>query len=90
MSDVITPALDSPLGWWARRRVNRIDVKLAGLKAKLEATNNTLLFVANGSMIPGSLIYDLRNLPLLIAELEEAKLQIVRPNAYQRNPLQLW
>ena len=69
-----------PLGWWARRRVNRMNVMLAGLRAKLEATHNTIRLVAEGSIIPGSLVYDLRELPKLIAELEETKRQIERPN----------
>jgi len=70
-----------PLGWWARRRVNRLDVMLAGLRAKLDATNGAIRMVAEGSTIPGSLVYDLRELPKLIAELEETKRQIERPNA---------
>ena len=69
-----------PLGWWARRRVNRLDVMLAGLRAKLEATKGAIRLVAEGSTIPGSLVYDLRELPRLIAELEETKRQIERPN----------
>lgn len=70
-----------PLGWWARRRVNRLNVMLAGLRAKLEATNGAIRLVAEGSSIPGSLVYDLRELPRLIAELEEKKRQIEWPNA---------
>ena len=69
-----------PLGWWARRRVNRLDVMLAGLRAKLAATNGAIRLVAEGSSIPGSLVYDLLELPRLIAELEETKRQIERPN----------
>lgn len=69
-----------PLGWWARRRVNRLDVMLAGLRAKLEATNGAIRLAAEGSKIPGSLVYDLREPPKQIAELEETKRQIERPN----------
>jgi len=69
-----------PLGWWARRRVNRLDVMLAGLRAKLAATNGAIQLVEEGSSIPGSLVYDLRELPKLIAELEETKRQIERLN----------
>ena len=68
-----------PLGWWAQRRVNRLDVILAGLRAKLTATCKAIDLVAGGSSIPGSLVYDLRELPKLIAELEETKRQIERP-----------
>lgn len=69
-----------PLGWWARRRVNRLNVMLAGLRAKLAATNGAIRLVAEGSSIPGLLVHDLRELPKLIAELEETKRQIERPN----------
>ena len=77
-----------PLGWWARRRVNRLDVMLAGLRAKLAATNGAIRLVAEGSSIPGSLVYDLRELPRLIAELEETKRQIERPNVEVTGPPQ--
>ena len=70
-----------PLGWWERRRVSRLDVKLAGLRAKLEGTNGAIRLVADGSSIPGALVHDLRELPRLIAELEETKRQIERRNA---------
>lgn len=69
------------LGWWAQRRVNRLNVRLAGLRAQLAATNSTILMVAEGSNIPGPLVDDLRELPRLIAEIEEKKRQIERPNA---------
>jgi hypothetical protein len=75
-----------PLGWWARRRVNRLDVMLAGLRAKLAATNGAIRLVAEGSSIPGELVYDLRELPRLIAELEETKRQIERPNVRANRP----
>jgi len=75
-----------PLGWWARRRVNRLDVMLAGLRAKLAATKGAIQLVAEGSNIPGSLVCDLRELLKLIAELEETKRQIERPNVRAERP----
>ncbi|MEQ1691401.1 MAG: hypothetical protein ABMA00_08965 [Gemmatimonas sp.] len=68
------------LGWWARMRVNAIDVELAGLRAKLSATQGAIRMVAEGSSIPGSLVYDMRDLPRQIAELEERRRQTLTPN----------
>lgn len=68
------------LGWWARRRVNSLDVTIAGLRAKLAATKDAIDLVAAGSSVPGALVYDLRELPRLIAEMEERKRQIEQPN----------
>jgi len=82
MNDFIGAQLERqvrPLGWWARRRVNRLDVMLAGLHAKLESTKGTIRLAAQGSIIPGLLVSALQELPKLIAELEEKKRQIERP-----------
>jgi hypothetical protein len=78
MKDETYATQAKPLGWLARRRVNRLDVMLAGLRAKLAATYGAIRLVEQGSSIPGSLVYDLRELPRLIAELEETKRQIER------------
>jgi hypothetical protein len=62
--------------WLARRRLNSLNVSLAGLRAKLAGTQAAIRFVAKGSYIPGSMVYDSLDLPRQIAEHEERKRQI--------------
>ena len=65
---------EKPYGCLTRWRLNRIDVKLAGLRAQLEATQK--LINISSSKIPGILAMDLQVLPMQIAELEERRKQI--------------
>ena len=85
--DTATPAHSEPvagpvqrpvrrLGWIARMRVHAIDRELAGLRAKLAATHQVVGMVREGSSIPGSLVYDMREIPRRIAELEENRRQL--------------
>lgn len=54
-------------------RIHKIDIRLAGLKAKLQALKE----LANETTtIPGGLVMNLRDLPQEIAELEERKRQL--------------
>lgn len=56
-------------------RANRLEVKLAGLRAKLAATKTAIGLVEK---FPRSLLHDLSALSLKIAELEEKQRQIRR------------
>ena len=56
-------------------RANRLEVKLAGLRAKLAATKTAIGLV---EQFPRSLLHDLSALSLKIAELEEKQRQIRR------------
>lgn len=57
--------------------IRRIDVRLVGLRAKLKSTMEAINYIASGSSIPGAIVYDMRDLPRQIAELEERRRQIV-------------
>ena len=60
---------------WRRRR---IEVKIAGLTAKLKATRE--IFNACAGTVPGGIVIDMRDIPQRIAELETRAKQLVAPN----------
>jgi hypothetical protein len=60
----------------ARMRVRAFDRELAGLRAKLVATHRCVAMIQDGTSVPGSLVYDMRDIPRRIAELEEHRRQI--------------
>ena len=59
-------------------RLQRIERKIAGKKAKLQATRE--LVNACERSVPGALVCDMRNLPQEIAELETRAKQLQTPN----------
>jgi len=59
-------------------RTNRIECKIAGLRAKLQATKD-LANRCEGN-VPGALVIVLRDVPQQIAEMEERVKQLKAPN----------
>jgi hypothetical protein len=62
--------------WWRRWCLRDIDVELAELRARLQATRELSSRITEGTSTPGSIVHDLCYLPGEIAALEERRRQI--------------
>lgn len=61
-------------GWFDRRAMKKLAIKIVGLRARLEATKE--IFSMVDGTAPGPVVFDLCDLPAKIAELEEKRRQI--------------
>lgn len=64
------------------RRIGRIDIELAGLRAKQKAQYYVIELKASGSVIPDYVVQQLLEIPQRIAELEERRQQQIVKGQY--------